>query len=992
MAWEPISDIIKRRAEKYKREHGGITLEQLDDQIETSFQSLKNSGDFDYEFEGTSEEELLTWLDNIKLRLRSVIVTTIDPDSVIDETQQYERWISKRPVPVKWDYFNRYLHYLRSIGRPADVINNTEKSTYAIIERLGDPKRGIDQLQKGLVLGSVQSGKTANFNGVINRAIDAGYDIIIVFSGIMEDLRYQTQRRINHEVIGLGEIDKQINQDVGVGKVQKFGRDGIYQITSITTTAGDFKKSMVENNFDFTNQRILICKKNVSVLTNLIFWLKSSMTAGNNKLNNSLLIIDDEADNASLNNLGHKGAEYASKVNGHIRALLDLFRRRSYLGYTATPFANILQDQHGELADNQAWVIPYRYQGQRQEISCSLSPGLFPDKFIYKLSSPSSYLGPRRFFSSGRDQDGDKKIPLIETIPETHDDEDITFGEEDTVIRRSLTDAIDCFVLSIALRDSRKSILEVLPGYTIHHTMLVHISRLINEQNDAKSKIEKYVSYLSKKINDDNINDPDGIYEKLHRQWNRFFAYKVANIRSFLPEEYNADGLIPKNWDDISELLPTAVNGILVKAVNSDTGDKLIYPETVTQKYIAVGGNRLSRGFTLEGLTINYFIRDTNLYDALLQMGRWFGYRPGYIDACRLFIDVATEDKYNFITAALCELEDQIENMEIQKKSPKEFELRIRKHPDVLKITRASILKNAREVRYSFQNLAVESVHFKLDKHNLESAWQEFKDLYNRLNFTGKEDNAFLTYDGNMDDLFHFMELPASFVPNSFMVNDMMHYIRMCNERSMLTNWKIAIRKTGTGRKIDEDNLDVQLTRRSGPEKKDDSSYYNDLQNEMLFTASGRSMHIMTSGLDESVGLSKEVSEQAKNDFRNYKKDKFIESGLSEEEALGLANKITIPGKVFRKVRPQTNGLLLIYLMDLREVFHDDDLQKAARAKGINLDIPLIGYALSFPEIKDDPGATYMANEYAVEAEIEAVDNDDNEIPEDFNTDINDIN
>ncbi|WP_300599989.1 Z1 domain-containing protein [Niabella sp.] len=925
------------------------------------------------------------------MRLKSVIVTTTDPDNVIDETQQYERWIEGRNTSVQWNYFNRYIHYLRSLERPVDVINNTERSTYAIIERLGDPKRNIEHLQKGLVLGSVQSGKTANFNGVINRAIDAGYDIIIVFSGIMEDLRYQTQRRINHDVIGLGEIGNQINQDVGVGKIQKFGRDGIYQITSITSTIGDFKKSMVDNNFNFTNQRILVCKKNVSVLTNLIFWLKSSMPAGNNNLNNSLLIIDDEADNASLNNLGHKGAEYASKVNGHIRALLDLFKRKSYLGYTATPFANILQDQHGELADNQAWVIPYRYQGQLQEISCSLSPGLFPDKFIYKLSSPSSYLGPRRFFSSGRDQDEDQKIPLIETIPDAHEDEYIIFGEEETVLSRSLTDAIDCFILSIALRDSRKSILEVLPGYTVHNTMLVHISRLINEQNDAKAKIEKYVSYLSKKINDDNINDSDGIYEKLRKQWNRFFAYKVANIRSYLPKEYNTDGLIPKNWNDISELLPTAVNGIVVKAINSQTGDKLIYSETASQKYIAVGGNRLSRGFTLEGLTINYFLRDTNFYDALLQMGRWFGYRPGYIDACRLFIDAATEDKYNFITAALCELEDQIENMEIHKKSPKEFELRIRKHPDVLKITRASILKNANEVRYSFQDVAHESVHFKIEKKALESAWDGFKILYNEIAFTDKENEAFYTYDGNRDDLFRFMNLPSSFVSNSFMKEDMIRYIRMCNDRGMLTNWKICIRKTGTGRNLEEESLRLKLTKRSGP-KENEAPYYEELKNEMKFTAGGRSMHIMTSGMDEATGLSKDVVNNAIRKFREYKKGKLSESGnITETEAQEKADKTTVPGWIFREARPEAQGLLLIYLIDLRSVFHNEELRLSATAKGINLEIPLIGYALSFPEIKDDPGAIYMANEYIQTEDAEAG-NDDNEIPEDFNADVNDIN
>lgn len=992
MSWEFLSDVIKSKIEKYKKKQGFITVSQLNTQIENEFTALRSNEYFDDHFENTDDQVLDRWLANIKLRLKSVIVTTIDPDNIIDESDQYQRWIGKRSPEIKWNYFDRYIHYLRRLGRPVDVIQNTEKSTRAIIERLGDPRLyDIDQLQKGLVLGSVQSGKTANFNGVICRAIDAGYDMIIVFSGIMEDLRYQTQRRINNDVIGLGEIGDKINQPIGVGKEHKFGSggDGTYQINSITTSQADFKKSMVDSHFDFSNQRILVCKKNVSVLTNLIFWLKSSLQSGSDKLNRSLLVIDDEADNASLNNLGYRGAEYASKVNGHIRAMLNLFERRSYLGYTATPFANILQDQHGEM-EGDAWTIKYRYQGQQQEIKCSLSPGLFPDKFIYKLASPSSYLGPRRFFSTGREQEGDRKIPLIEIIPDQTEDLYFKLGDEDEFLRRSLTDAIDCFVLSVALRESRKSTLEVLPGYTPHHTMLVHISRLIADQNASAEKIKKYVSYLTQRISDDSIYDPDGIYEKFRRQWNRFFAYQVANIRFFLPDDYNADGLVARSWDDISELLPNAVKDITVKAINSSTGDKLVYPENETKKYIAVGGNRLSRGFTLDGLTINYFLRDTNYYDALLQMGRWFGYRPGYIDACRLFIDIETEGKYNFITAALYELEELIESMEIQKKSPKQFQLRIRKHPDVLKITRDAILKNAKEVKYSFQDIVHQSVHFKLNKNNIEAAWVEFKRLYDDIAFTSSEHSGFYTFEGTKNDVNRFLDLPSTFLP-TFLKEDMQEYIRMCSDVGKLTSWKIAIRKTGSGRNFVDDTIKVGLTKRSAPDPKLETEYYKELKDEMLFTASGKSMNIMTSGLDEAVGLNPLVVDKAKEKFREERKKKLIDSGKSETEAKRIVDKTTIPGWIFRKVRPESQGLLLIYLMDMHEVFKGEELRAAAEANDINIDIPLIGYALSFPQIEDDPGATYLANEYNPKDELE-IQNEDGETPEDLNTEVNDIN
>lgn len=990
MAWDTLADHIRNKIERIKKNQGFITVEQLEAHIHDIYDKMPTSDAFEDEFEGVDERTRLDWLMKIKLRLKSVITTTIDPDAALDEDQDYDKWITSRTAPVQWNYFDRYITYLKTIGRPADVIKSTEKSTWGIIERLGDPNKNIEQLQKGLVLGSVQSGKTANFNGVINRGIDVGYDVIIVFSGIMEDLRFQTQKRINNDVIGIGEKNNQINQVVGVGDVQQFSKSGVNQISSITSTLIDFRKSLVDVNFDFTNQRILVCKKNVGVLTNLIYWLKSSMPHGQLKLGKSLLVVDDEADNASLNNLGHKGADYASKVNGHMRALLNLFDRRSYLGYTATPFANILQDQHGAQEEQDHWKISFRYNGQIQQLDCSLSPGLFPDKFIYKLATPSSYLGPKRFFSNGREQDGDRKIPLIELIPTPGDDPVVDFGSEGHAIKKSLSDAIDCFILSIALRDSRKQILESLPGYSQHHTMLVHISRLIADQNAAANEIARYVTWLKAKITDDSLSDPEGIYNRLKLQWNRFFAFKVENILSYLPADYNADGLVSKSWEDVSRFLPNAVTGIDVKAINSDTGAKLVY-DGEPKKYIAVGGNRLSRGFTLEGLTINYFLRDTNYYDTLLQMGRWFGYRPGYIDACRLFIDFPTEEKYNFVTTALAELEEQIDSMEYQKKKPKEFELRIRKHPDVLKITRPAILKNANEVRFSFQDMVQQSTIFRIEKQAHEAAWNSFKTLFNELDFKATEpDGGFYTIDTNKATLYRFLNLPSTYQEETFMKRYLTTYIDLCTGVGKLTNWKIAVKRTGTGAHIDTDNLRLQLTRRSAPKKSEESQYYFDLLNDQLFTASGKSQNIMTSGMDESLGIDTLRVKEAIDKFREYKKNKFIAENQTEAQAEENAKKTTVPGWIFRKVRPEKEGLLLIYLIDLKYIFNTDELRKIADEKSLNLNIPLIGFAMSFPQIQDDPGAVYMANFFTPAENVDFT-NDDTEIPPDFGQEINDI-
>lgn len=994
MEWDLLSEHIRRKIEKLKKQQGYITPRQLDQEIERNFYDMKRTEIFSDFFEG-SEELHSEWLASIKLRLKSIIVTSIDPDTVIDDQLDYERWIEAREVPIRWNYFDRYVTYLRRLGRPSEVISSTERSTKAIIERLGDPLKPISVLQKGLVLGSVQSGKTANFNGVINRGVDAGYDLIIVFSGIMEDLRSQTQKRINTDVVGIGEDGNQINQRIGVGKVQAFGVDGIHQLTSLTSMSADFRKSMVDSNFGFTNQKILVCKKNVGVLTNLVYWFKSSISHGEVNLAKSLLVIDDEADNASLNNLGHKGEKYASKVNGHIRALLNLFKRRSYLGYTATPFANILQDQNGGQEEEGSWTIDYRYNNSIQKLECSLSPSLFPDKFIYKLATPSSYLGPKRFFSNGRESEGDRKIPLIETIPNPDSETYVRVEGMESDLPKSLTDSIDCFIISIALRDSRKHILQHLPGFTDHHTMLVHISRLIAEQNTIAAAIKKYVDHLTIRISTDSLSDPAGIYERLRLQWNRFFAYKVANIKSYLPLDYNTDGLDSKTWEEVSSLVPHAVNNISVKAINSMTGDKLIYPDGGSKKYIAVGGNRLSRGFTLEGLTINYFLRDTNYYDALLQMGRWFGYRPGYIDACRLFIDFPTEEKYDFITTALTELEEQVEAMEIQKKTPRQFELLIKQHPDVLKITRATILKNAREVRLSFQNMLHQTVTFKIEKEAVEDAYKSFRSLFSELDFkpiAGK--NSFYLLNTGIATLFRFLDSPASYMAQPFMKDILKDYIEKCSASNKLVNWKIAVKRTGSGYEIKDSDFQIQTTVRRLPDSEniDKSHYYQDLLHEQKFTASGKSMNIVTSGADEAVGLDSLAVAKVKEEFRANKMKEYLEkNGCSQAEAERRAKKVTIPGWIYRKIRRESEGLLIIYLIDQTEIFNDSKLKEVARSKEIDTKIPLIGYAISFPPIVDDPGGIYLANEIMeLPVDLDNV-NESDELPEDIDNEVNDI-
>ena len=235
-------------------------------------------------------------------------VNPIDPGVSHSLTKEgFKSWLtSEREKSINWDYSERYFTHLIKSGRSEKVVEETRRSSRSILGKMADPKSKVPIYNKGLVVGAVQSGKTGNFNAVINRAIDSGYSIVLVLSGIMEDLRSQTQQRIEKDIIGEGKIDTgEPSGAKGVGKVRRFGvlgDDKVLQVKSLTSDKRDFSKAVEELDHTLNDKYVLVCKKNVSVLKNLINWLHNSLEEGKNEHNIPLLIIDDEADNASLNN------------------------------------------------------------------------------------------------------------------------------------------------------------------------------------------------------------------------------------------------------------------------------------------------------------------------------------------------------------------------------------------------------------------------------------------------------------------------------------------------------------------------------------------------------------------------------------------------------------------------------------------------------------------------------------------------------------------
>jgi hypothetical protein len=959
----------------------------------------------------------------------SVVPIEINPSGSLVK-DGFKSWLTPdRKKKMPRDYLDRYLRLLRDNDRSDKVVAEIERTSEEILERLGDPKSGNSFYTKGLVVGNVQSGKTGNFNAVINRAIDAGYSLVIVLSGIMEDLRSQTQDRIDNDVVGEGIVDKVTGRkgEKGVGKIRRFGEQGdpnVRQIVSITSYRSDFKKTVKESDFSLNNKNILVCKKNTGVLKNLLVWLSEYLRENEEQHNIPLLIIDDEADNASLNNLGHKGNEYASTINGHIRALLNLFSKRAYLGYTATPFANVLQDrnEHGK----GKWKISYRHNGETTEREFDQVDNIFPDDFIQLLIPPSNYIGAKNIFETVLD-DSIKKLPLLvqvddvftqfptlvrelddgTVIPlrltkEEEEEEDDGFLraplKEDAFpqdLPNSLKEAVLCFIVSIAIRLSRKPDMMNSRLYNPHHTMLIHVSRFITWQNKTKGLIQEYLRALESRVLNELPGSDNSIYREFGQIWNKYFAAVVADIRSYLPQGYQDEFLLARTYADIEPLLIQSIKGVEVKAVNSETEDKLEYTEDVNRngkKYIAIGGNRLSRGFTLEGLTINYFIRNTDYSDTLLQMGRWFGYRPGYADCCKLFTTSDAIEKFDATTRTIEELEAEFLKMDREGKTPKDFILRVRKNPGALKITRPSILRNAENVNWSYQDKLEQTTKFLLDPALIESSWNGFKAFVQKYRGQFKKGKDFYQLHTTPEVLFELLSCRNSFYNYSNDLHQIRKFIERCLFYDKLKNWTIAIKASGDARDIHEADGDFpfsfNMTQRRGPAE--DSPYRADFMNKHKFSVSGRSANIVTAGSDLAILLTDKEIKDAQNEFREERVRLLMKKGNIDEKTARLEEMktpVNLPERIYREKISDLEGLLLIYLPDLRYVFRQEpkskaDLKMAAmvREQGFNLDIPLVGYAFGFPPISPDPGGVYAVSKYWAKEEEEGADEFDEDL------------
>lgn len=828
-------------------------------------------------------------LEEVAKRIESLLFIKMKDAATVQET--FDEWLPQRRSEISLHYYGRYRTYLANKGFPPAVLGVLDKDTDKVVGLLQDPHKQGAWKRRGLVVGHVQSGKTANYTGVICKASDYGYRFIVVLTGIQEDLRTQTQERIEEGFIGVSsEAKLPKDSRIGVGRLGLERRPWC-----LTSRDNDFKVGQVSLNVPIQSLKeplVLVMKKNAKILSNLVDWLKTKSQEGGGRIAGvPMLLIDDEADNASINVASDgKGA---SAINSRIRELLDLFERNVYLGYTATPFANIFIDP--ESTDD--WA--------RED--------LFPRDFIVSLDAPTNYVGASRIFP----EDGDLHYTLERVedhtpfLPERHK---INWNPQ--ALPPSLVNALRAFILSRAVRIARGD------GNS-HSSMLVNVSRF----NDVQTKVTGLISDQLTLIRLA-CQGHAALSEKEALQDPEMSALKATWDSTYM-------GSVKESWTEIQGLLPAAVGPIEPRKINSKSPDALDYRRYKEKglHVVAIGGFALSRGFTLEGLTVTYFLRNSLMYDTLMQMGRWFGYRDGYDDLCRIYMTQSAIGWYGHISEAIDELRDEFKRMERAGRTPEQFGLKVRSHPQALIVTARNKMRSGKKVRHSIavggrliETYALRSDAIILNREHLNRVVES---LQSERRCEGS-DQGFLWPDVGADKVIGFISGfrnhdDACINTQSGPVCD---YIQSRKEDG-LDRWDICLfspKKADAGIDVVAD-LSVRLQERS-------TKFTEERKGVGRFLINAEKMRVASRG-HEKAGMSAEEIRQAEVDFRNAHPDAQNVSDRAYRE---------------HRIRP----LLMIHMLKLS--LQAEDLQFAP-------DGAVVAWGASFPQAsKQETGVEYVVN------------------------------
>ena len=915
---EDIRGLVMASAETliaYRKEE--LTADDVERALDAAISSTKS-----YVTE-VSVEQLLNKL-ILKARLESKNLISNPAYQIFDKDPLVKEWLSDNKI--KWTFWEGYRKMLSKGNMASTTISKLDHLTSDILNRLGDPSRGGIWDKRGMVVGDVQSGKTGNYLGLINKAADAGFRIIIVLTGLYENLRQQTQQRLDESFVGyVSDPLKDKGSPIGVGKF----RDSmpVHPITH-AGDQGDIKKVNLRNLPLNTNDYyVLAVKKNPTVLKYLLGWLHNrGVDDGEYKIIKRipLLIIDDEADYASIN----VDKSFVSKINASIRAILALFEQSAFVGYTATPFANVFISDPNQTEGKDKEIDGRRYR---------LGKDLFPEDFIINIPPPSNYIGYNQVFNANLQEGQSSGLGMIEVvkdyadyIPDRHKMGD-PFPDS---LPPSLKRAIDCFILACAIRAARGQA-------RMDSSMLVHVSWFVNWINHIATLVDDYLMSCKDLIR----YDQQGAYiAHLRNLWTNEFAGQTRAAIERM--SYSDPGIIEHSWDEILAHIPQAAEKIEVRAVHGrKKGENFKdtrplnysdYPDGLS--VIAVGGNKLSRGLTLEGLSISYFLRASKFYDTLLQMGRWFGYRSGYLDVCKLFTTNTLVQWYKYIANATDELKEQFDIMDLAERTPTNFGLKVKSAPGMLMISSAAKIKGAIDLNLSLSGMLLEtyilSTHDEPLSLNLTATESLVENLGAASGITRQGQS--LIWERVDSSLIEDFISAYQTMQRNIKTDVVRDYLARQFGKGHLKHWTVVLISSGSAKTIYTiGGHQVGLTLRTKEDQKDGGSGPEDTYEYIV-----RNSHI--------ISPPHEFLDIEETDERYIRA---LDETIRKSKAK-ISPKVPV-GKYVRKYRGEENALLIIYPLD-PEGFGGKDK-------------PAIGYAISLPDIEGDVGVPYKVNQQFME-------------------------
>ena len=799
-----------------------------------SFLSKHHGDAFDVSFSATDELNFLRWL-------KSIFQTSQAEARVLEEG--HDNWFET--ASTTHNYFKDYENLLQQKGFTAPIRAALERDSRLITSLLANPNSTELRAKKGLVVGHVQSGKTGNFIGVVSMAADYGYKVVVVLSGIQENLRAQTQLRLDEAFIGSTWVDDGTQprfERVGVGKRNPKRS----QPHAATRKDSDFRTGHM-NGISLSGAKspiVFVCKKNAKMLDNLTSWVDTQKIAGN-LVDAPLLLIDDEADNAGIN-VG--GKDNPTRINQAIRKLLNQFRISTYVGYTATPYANI-------------FIEPPTDDDMENE-------DLFPRDFIVALSPPSNYIGAESLFSETGQLRGSVRsvYDFEDLLPLKHKKSYLVNGLPDSFKR-----AINAWYISCAIR--------YLRGHSDRHmSMMVNASRFIDVQRQLGDHILAEVNNISTGIKS---------FGNLPGQWN--ISTVLRELQSVYESEFPD---LDVSWNDIVSALVKFAPSVEVRVINGGSRDVLNYDDYKDKglHVIAVGGLALSRGFTLEGLSVTYILRNAGAYDTLMQMGRWFGYRDDYADLTRVYMPDHSIEWYGYVCETTSELYKSFLHMSRMKRKPINFGLCVRHHSSTLSITARNKMKSAVLIETSIllDQQLFETVYLDIKKNvsNMEAVG-EFVRLFDLPERAQKPTLLGTVRDSEVLSLLQRF----GFAKQNHRLFTAKLYVTLLADLSDagFDEWDVAI-YTGDGKSVEFCGMTIKPQQRS----------YDG--NEVI-RINGDKMRVASRGA-ERMGLSQSQIRQAEAIFEEEK------DALEQSERKSK----NISDIYYRKVRPRP--LLMIHLIE----------------------------------------------------------------------------